>query len=163
MASQDNGNDGPSPSPSPCLSAYSATSSSTTDSEFDELGSLCLDDWGFPTPGSSATPSGRGLQQRPSVQIDPNTPVSKTLSPVSGTSTPVPGSRMHSLGSLARQQQIDNDARGQVGADARSTELVLEEDEEENGASGFDVEDEDEEDMHANGVPAARGWRLDVR
>ena len=29
--------------------------------------------------------------------------------------------------------------------------------------TGFDVQDEDEDDMHAAGVPAARGWRLDAR
>uniref|UniRef100_V5EZE0 Choline kinase n=1 Tax=Kalmanozyma brasiliensis (strain GHG001) TaxID=1365824 RepID=V5EZE0_KALBG len=30
-------------------------------------------------------------------------------------------------------------------------------------ADGFDATDVDEEDMHADGIPAARGWRLDAR
>lgn len=33
----------------------------------------------------------------------------------------------------------------------------------ENEPDGFDVLDVDEEDMHADGIPAARGWKLDAR
>ncbi|MCO5565457.1 hypothetical protein L7F22_019130 [Adiantum nelumboides] len=144
-----------SPSPSPALSAYSYTSSTSSDSDFD-LNSLSLDDWG-------TSKSNRKNSVAPS-QSDKS--IRAYLSPEyaqSGTTTPVPGSRSSTsdfekyLRSKASFSSDDKPSSHRDSIDA------IEDEDLENEADGFDVEDENEEDMHANGVPAARGWRLDAR
>jgi choline kinase len=149
-----------SPSPSPALSAYSSTTSNSSfdnDNDYD-LNSLSLDDWGYPQRNADATSperSGRKISPTNTVQAQDS---------LDGASTPI--AKRHPLSSLIHgakssfpfhRKSVNDDTT----TDDPSTPLVEdEEDDEELEPTGFDVEDEDEEDMHAHGVPAARGWRL---
>lgn len=141
------------PSPSPALSAYSYTSSTSSSSDYD-LNSLSLDDWGFPTQGGESVPP-RALGMRAGV----GSARAAQGYHLSGASTPIakrdsPGSAMFTRASKAEKREAGN---------ILEEEEEEEDDEEDGEPSGFDAEDEDEDDMHAHGVPAARGWRLKAR
>lgn len=148
-----------SPSPSPALSAYSSTTSNSSfdnDNDYD-LNSLSLDDWGYPQRNADAS-----SPERSGRRISPtNTAQAKEI--LDGTSTPI--AKRHPLSSLIHGAKSSfpfhaKSASNNTTTDDPGTPVVDEEDDEDLEPTGFDIEDEDEEDMHAHGVPAARGWRL---
>lgn len=141
-----------SPSPSPALSAYSYSTSST-ESDFD-LNALALDNWGRgEEAGQPAFPSRTNARAAPSSQV--SEAAENTLS---GTATPTAGSC-----SSSGLENLSSCSSNIPNFSSIQTEVEEDLDEEDDEPSGFDVEDENEEDMHANGVPAARGLRLDAR
>jgi choline kinase len=149
-----NSNAAASPSPSPALSAYSYTSSTSSSSDHD-LNSLSLDDWGYstqPTKGDS-----RGMATN---RFNVSTAY-RGQDHISGMMTPM--ARQDSSSTFAFSEKTGLEADETViGPRGEEIEGELDDDEELE-PYGSDFEDEDEEDMHAHGVPAARGWRLDAR
>ncbi|PWY99153.1 kinase-like protein [Testicularia cyperi] len=173
-----------SPSPSPALSAYSCSTTSSIDdlSDLDhDLNSLSLEAIEEPRyhlldndPSASVAPVSALRDDLDPLTIDP-----RRLHDVSGTATPVASRSAASLRYLNHFGSPSSFTSTSTGTDAYpSLDTVLasntsppqppSEDPDEiaaaNGeADSFDLEDVDEEDMHADGVPAARGWRLDAR
>lgn len=137
-----------SPSPSPALSAYSYSSGSSVSDLDPDIADLSLDDWGFARAKTSTTDKTGNASARA----------------ISGTATPVgPDQGTPVKGKFRSPAQNGSNLAGEVpaglGVEGQENEDMIFEDE----GDGFDLIDEDEEDMHANGIPAARGWKLDAR
>lgn len=149
-----------SPSPSPALSAYSYTSSasgSTVSSlenggSEEDVGYLSLDDWGFPRRTVANANEDTGT---------PSRRIGSEGTKTSGTATPI-GSHLKSpRTAIGKEKQQDSPT-----TPVKLTEDVANEAEEADmeGVAGkeFDLIDANEDDMHASGIPAARGWKLDA-
>ncbi len=95
---------------------------------------------------SSSSPTGAGLSAFSSLyrSQSPRQPSDDSTTSTRHTSTD-----MHAENGTSRQQTPPDSEEERVDPEA--------------DIDGFDALDVDEEDMHADGVPAARGWRLDAR
>ena len=176
------------PYPSPALSAYSYTSSTSTDvSDFEsDLDSLSLDP--LNNPGRAHAYEQHGLSVDTQNHQQGQEPWARhrlqaSDHNLSGTVTPTATSSAsfftsndsesrtsYSRRSLspkttpsgAKTSQSDSASSSFSAQDpeADDEEDQLELDGE---GQGFDFQDVNEDDMHAKGLPAARGWRLDAR
>lgn len=149
-----------SPSPSPALSAYSYASSasgSTVSSiengeSEEEVGYLSLDDWGYPRRTAASATDGTGT---------PSRRMGSEGAKTSGTATPI-GSHLKSPRSAIGKEKQQDSPTTPVKVNEETGNEAEEADMEGVAGKEFDLIDANEDDMHASGIPAARGWKLDA-